>query len=66
MVTVVLRERTVRAALDADESFGFAVARFDIEEGDKAHNPDNPRAMILGPARLTYTRRDGRTTVRIT
>ncbi len=62
----MLRERTVRAALDRDESFGFAVARFDIEEGDRAYDPGNPRAMILGPARLTYTRRDGRTNVRIT
>ncbi len=62
----MLREPTVRKALDDDESFGFAVARFTIEDGDKAYNPDNPRAMILGPARLTYTRRDGRTTVRIT
>lgn len=66
LTCVILRERTVRKALDDDESFGFALARFDIEEGDRAYNPDEPRRMIDGPARLTYQRRDGRTTVRIT
>lgn len=65
VAAVKLRERTVRAALDADESFGFAVARFDIEEGDLAHWPGE-RSWIIGPARLTYTRVSGRVTVRIT
>jgi len=64
---VMLRQRTVKAALDADESEpgGLAVARFALEQGDRAWNPGTVSAMIQGPAKVTYERFHGRTTVRI-
>lgn len=65
---VRIRYATVRAALDRDESFGFALARFTLEDGDTAWNPASPPggAQIVGPCVVTYERRAGRTTARTT
>lgn len=58
-----LKQNTVRAALNRDESSGFAVARFVLERGDVSWNPDDPHEPIAGPCSLTYERFHGRTVV---
>lgn len=67
---VWLRFQTVRKALDADaDCTGFALARFTLEPGDVAWNPESPPggAKIEGPCRVTYERRPtGRILVRLT
>lgn len=65
VVHVKLRHRTVKAALDDDEAFGFALARFNLADGDAAYNPANVNVPILGPAKLTYERIGEHITVRI-
>jgi hypothetical protein len=60
---VRLQRQTVIKALNEDEASGFAVARFALEEGDTAWNPDGP-VRFAGPLKITYERHHGRVTVR--
>lgn len=68
---VRIRHMTVRAALDRDtDSTGFAIARFTLEAGDVAWNPEDGsrggKYGIIGPCTITYERRNGRVTARTT
>lgn len=57
----------VVARLRADESNGYAIARFRLSRGQSAWNPAgtrSDRADLVGPASVVYERQHGRVTAR--
>jgi hypothetical protein len=54
-----IREENVKRRLDADESSGFAMARFVLRRGDRCWTPDGIKS---GPAGRTVPRSESEST----